>query len=285
MTEDRDLLGDTDYGRLGLKKLGQVPEGFRFYRVERLGRPPHYTDAIKLTGGVFREAKRGVNKGRRTVLVEDSEVDVIFTQAELLAFNAQAQISDYVATLRINEDGTHAVFLTETNSLGEYLDLIGAIGAGEHKLALAKPQKQPWPDHNWCVGCTPDECSGCGTEPYERRKAAAASQDCSMCPNNRDVVCAYCENTGIMLDTEGVEWPCPQKCEKQETASAMSDDSELHEDTLRLNWLQENFFECTLDGIDRIMHPNMVGWRFYGKKGLMASVRRIIDDRRKGSET
>lgn len=32
--------------------------------------------------------------------------------------------------------------------------------------------KQPWPSHNWCVGCDPDNCSGCGTEPNERRKQA-----------------------------------------------------------------------------------------------------------------
>lgn len=29
--------------------------------------------------------------------------------------------------------------------------------------------KQAWPNHNWCVGCDPDNCSGCGTEPLERR--------------------------------------------------------------------------------------------------------------------
>ena len=24
---------------------------------------------------------------------------------------------------------------------------------------------QPEPNHNWCVGCSPDNCSGCGAEP------------------------------------------------------------------------------------------------------------------------
>lgn len=33
--------------------------------------------------------------------------------------------------------------------------------------------KQPWPNHNWCVGCDSDNCSGCGTEPNERRKQAS----------------------------------------------------------------------------------------------------------------
>jgi hypothetical protein len=30
-------------------------------------------------------------------------------------------------------------------------------------------EKQAWPNHNWCVGCDPDNCSGCGIEPQERR--------------------------------------------------------------------------------------------------------------------
>ena len=26
---------------------------------------------------------------------------------------------------------------------------------------------QPEPNHNWCAGCSPDNCSGCGTKPVE----------------------------------------------------------------------------------------------------------------------
>lgn len=33
-----------------------------------------------------------------------------------------------------------------------------------------KPEKQPWPNHNYCVGCTGETCKGCGTEPLDRRK-------------------------------------------------------------------------------------------------------------------
>lgn len=35
-------------------------------------------------------------------------------------------------------------------------------------------QRQPWPNHNFCVGCTGETCKGCGTEPQERRKTPAA---------------------------------------------------------------------------------------------------------------
>ena len=35
----------------------------------------------------------------------------------------------------------------------------------------ALKHRQPYPNHNWCVGCSPDNCAGCGTEPEERRKA------------------------------------------------------------------------------------------------------------------
>ena len=30
---------------------------------------------------------------------------------------------------------------------------------------------QPLPNHNWCAGCSPDNCSGCGAEPVESEPA------------------------------------------------------------------------------------------------------------------
>ena len=30
---------------------------------------------------------------------------------------------------------------------------------------------QPEPNHNWCAGCSPDNCSGCGAEPVESEPA------------------------------------------------------------------------------------------------------------------
>lgn len=36
--------------------------------------------------------------------------------------------------------------------------------------------------------------------------------DCSMCPNNRDVVCAYCEGSGETECTDGHKYACTQGC-------------------------------------------------------------------------
>ena len=30
---------------------------------------------------------------------------------------------------------------------------------------------QPHPNHNWCAGCSPDNCSGCGAEPVDSEPA------------------------------------------------------------------------------------------------------------------
>ena len=30
---------------------------------------------------------------------------------------------------------------------------------------------QPEPNHNWCAGCSPDNCSGCGAEPVDSEPA------------------------------------------------------------------------------------------------------------------
>ncbi len=48
-----------------------------------------------------------------------------------------------------------------------------AIVWGDSKVQPPK-QRHPWPNHNFCVGCTGETCMGCGTEPQERRKTPAA---------------------------------------------------------------------------------------------------------------
>ncbi len=34
-----------------------------------------------------------------------------------------------------------------------------------HHPSEIEPPKQAYPNHNWCEGCTPENCSGCGTAP------------------------------------------------------------------------------------------------------------------------
>ena len=47
----------------------------------------------------------------------------------------------------------------EPNTNGDCLDVIEWFNA---MMAVAP---QPEPNHNWCAGCSPDNCSGCGAEP------------------------------------------------------------------------------------------------------------------------
>lgn len=55
-------------------------------------------------------------------------------------------------------------------------------------------------------------------------------------------------------------------------------------DADRINWLQNNFYACQLDTLDRKTHPGLMGWRFYGKEGSQGDIRKIIDERRKEPE-
>jgi hypothetical protein len=75
--------------------------------------------------------------------------------------------------------------MTPTDSeLLRMCDELLAHSSGKRTRAVAEAlryilthKKQPWPNHNWCIGCDPDNCPGCGTEPIERRKSAAAQSE------------------------------------------------------------------------------------------------------------
>jgi len=60
-----------------------------------------------------------------------------------------------------------------------------------------QPTKQPWPNHNWCVGCSPDNCSGCGTEPNERR----SSQPCPHIVTSKEGTSELAEKVGAISDS------------------------------------------------------------------------------------
>lgn len=92
---------------------------------------------------------------------------------------------------------------------------------------------------------------------------------CKTCPNNRDVVCAYCDGTGICTDTENQEWPCPQGC--TEPASKLPDGYSLVKNEM-LNFLHGT---GEIDGLgfgDK--HPDARGnfwWRRYLFEATLAA--------------
>lgn len=50
------------------------------------------------------------------------------------------------------------------------------------------------------------------TLPQAQDGCSDAAHVCSMCPNNRNVVCAYCEGSGIVESEDGFQGECPQGC-------------------------------------------------------------------------
>lgn len=71
MNDLGDIFKDTWYGKKALERFGEVPENFMLYEAGWMEhKPPFVTMQVK--GGVFREAKRGANKGKLCILVPGS---------------------------------------------------------------------------------------------------------------------------------------------------------------------------------------------------------------------
>lgn len=66
-----DYFADTDFGRTALNKMAPVPENFRLFEAEIVDK-----GVIKVSGAVFREAKRGPNKGKLSVMISGSQKTV-----------------------------------------------------------------------------------------------------------------------------------------------------------------------------------------------------------------
>lgn len=89
MTDDLDLFADLSSARCAYAKMGKRPEGFRFYEMGLMGVPPLFSDTIKFKGAVFREARKGPNKGSRTIRVNFTEREVYVTRTEIALFEAK----------------------------------------------------------------------------------------------------------------------------------------------------------------------------------------------------
>lgn len=85
----RDALFEQySYGKIALKKMGTLPENFYLFSAKWLG-DYKTTDTMELKGAQFREAKRGPNKGKLSILVKGTERTAYVTTSEMKAFEAE----------------------------------------------------------------------------------------------------------------------------------------------------------------------------------------------------
>ena len=78
-----DMMNDYPPSLAGIKKMREVPDGFCFYAFAWLGDNPEDFDVMRLTGAVYREAKSGPNKGKRTIQVPNSVRNIYVTAQEI----------------------------------------------------------------------------------------------------------------------------------------------------------------------------------------------------------
>lgn len=78
----KDVFADQSYGKVALKKLGQVDPDFRLYKAGWLGNGDERT-VMQVTGAVFREVQRGPRKGELGIMIPRTSRSVYVTAAEM----------------------------------------------------------------------------------------------------------------------------------------------------------------------------------------------------------
>lgn len=85
MDMEKDFFAEQPYGQLALKKMAPTPADFRLYSAAWLGQKPTDRQVMKITGGEFRRAKTGKNKGKLSILVKGTTKTVFLTSEEIQA--------------------------------------------------------------------------------------------------------------------------------------------------------------------------------------------------------
>ena len=89
-----DIYSETSYGQVALQKLSPVAEGFMIYECGWLGKKIEEMDVMEVKGAVFREAKKGINKGKRTVMVKGSNRTTYVARAEIDAIKTNTRAEE-----------------------------------------------------------------------------------------------------------------------------------------------------------------------------------------------
>ncbi|MCZ8254670.1 MAG: hypothetical protein O9327_03160 [Polaromonas sp.] len=73
-----------------MAKLTPVPANFRLYCAERVGPVTDPSSGMRVTGRVFREAKRGASKGKLCIPIPGSVQSVVVSREEMDAARSSA---------------------------------------------------------------------------------------------------------------------------------------------------------------------------------------------------
>lgn len=80
-----DEFAEFPFGKAALQKLSPLPANFRLYEAENLGPGK----GMKVIGAEFRVAKRGLNKGKLSILVQGTRKVVRLSQREINLANVK----------------------------------------------------------------------------------------------------------------------------------------------------------------------------------------------------
>lgn len=83
-----DLFAKQSYGKIALQKLNPSSPNFRLYSAGwvETGGGPETWEIMEVIGAEFREAKSGPNKGKLTVMVEDTKRKVHVHKSEMKTY-------------------------------------------------------------------------------------------------------------------------------------------------------------------------------------------------------
>jgi len=86
---DIDVFAETSYGKIALQKISPADSDFRLYYAGWMG-AANDRQVMKVSGAVFRPAKRGRFKGQLHIKVPDTERTAYVTSEEMIAFEESA---------------------------------------------------------------------------------------------------------------------------------------------------------------------------------------------------
>jgi hypothetical protein len=71
------------FGKIALKKLGDVPDNFRLFEAGWIDKDPRNRTVMEVKGAEFRAAKKGTNKGKLAIIIAGSQRTVYVTREEI----------------------------------------------------------------------------------------------------------------------------------------------------------------------------------------------------------